>query len=771
MHLLLGTPMFWTTITGLIAALSITTFLGRVWAEAFPYKLQASARFYLSPIMGLAQLTLAASLLGRYLPLGNTIILPILVVCMLIYALTREQNRKQAFYQVLLVSVFGIICSLSILVPLFLESEINVYNDAFTYLSHSNWLQDHPFNFLISRENITPLETQVSLYQRANFRMGGSFVFALFQALFNMRWSYDAYPIVICASITASCLAIGFLLTKVLRPINRFTRLGLLALPALSVGSIVFAANYGFLPQLIGLGFGSAFLFINGWLFHWMISTKPNALAMIKSTCPGILLFVCTTFAYSEIIPFLVLSTLLSAMIVVFRFKIWKSMLIYGGMLAIASTIILNTEIVRAFKAILEQSNAIVGSIVPWDLTGYLGHALGVHGGAWDPSSQWIIPQFICFSGFFLGWCLLLSACFLLLIKGKRIKQAVNQAILLPTLMMVIILILAFVYYRYVVSLPFELEIKRSWSQFKLSEWAHPFFAALLLFSFATLSLRLRKFFNTAVITLFSICLLLTVHLSELRLDSFRPYDKSVNMEQYYLRVRNQINAVCPLSSPVYLFTRNLNMKIRQMFVLYLYDRELVSDWRDDGYIYTNLPREKWFGKITKGSCVIAPAFEELPLINKVVLGSLQIGLIDWAKGWINVSSVEGAYGLEKNQDGWWRWVEHKINFKLEPITIPQDMRKIRVSFGYATISEQTVKLEIKNQNNSKIIVLKSDGQALKKFQQEIDFPPQELKEISIEADGKAVRLGKADPRLASLYISNFTITPVKLETLTNAQE
>ena len=66
---IMGTGIFWTTILEVTAILFLATLIGRLWCAFFPPLLRAPARFYLGPVLGLASLTIAASLLGRFLPM------------------------------------------------------------------------------------------------------------------------------------------------------------------------------------------------------------------------------------------------------------------------------------------------------------------------------------------------------------------------------------------------------------------------------------------------------------------------------------------------------------------------------------------------------------------------------------------------------------------------------------------------------------------------------------------------------------------------------
>jgi hypothetical protein len=85
---ILGTGIFWTTLAAIAAILSLATFIGRSWSLFLPYRFRAQASFYLAPALGLASLTVIASLVGRFLPLGDSVVVPCLVIALLVWVIT-----------------------------------------------------------------------------------------------------------------------------------------------------------------------------------------------------------------------------------------------------------------------------------------------------------------------------------------------------------------------------------------------------------------------------------------------------------------------------------------------------------------------------------------------------------------------------------------------------------------------------------------------------------------------------------------------------------
>lgn len=756
-----GTGIFWTTLAAIAAILSLATIIGRALSAVLPYRFRAHARIYLAPALGLATLTIIASLVGRILPLGNSVVVPWLVIALLAWALVCERQKNQAFRHALMVSVFGIVCGISVLGPLFAYGAFNAHNDAFTYLAHSNWLQHHAFGETIPTEMATPLMTQVSMYQQGGFRMGASFLLAILQALLNLRWSYEAYPAVVIAAIAVCCLGIGFPLAQVLRPMQRSIRLALLALPAFSLGGLVFGANLGFLPQTVGLAIGASLLFMVGPLFRWCATTNSTALAIGKAALPGAALFAGTTFAYSELAPFLLAAVVGSGFILAFRFRAWGKMLAHGGVLLGLSILLLNTELVRAYAALRILSGVVVGTPVDWSLLGYVAHAFGLHGGASD-GFQWATPENAGTLVFAVGLILLGFAVGLVLVGIRPIWRATLSGVLMPPVAVLAIFAIGIVHFRYFVPSPFTKGVGQSWSQFKLTEWAHPFAMTLVLLTIARLRPRLGKLFNSAVVALFAIGMVSATLTGVARATPLLHYYGGVrDLNRFYLKFRDTVLAICPPATPIYLALGGEHHKFRQMATLYLNERDVRSDWTDDEYIYHQLTKERRTQELTAGNCVVKRNGQDGWLNQGTQVGQFIVGVYD-GRGQIRIASVVGAYDRESDGLNWWHWVEHEVNFKLQPLFVPKDATRTRLRFEYGTRGKQTLTLRIiRRDGSSQEILLQSKGDAPAMFEEVIDLPPNELAELSIETDGKASRLGQSDHRVAAWIVRNLNITPI----------
>lgn len=759
-----GTEIFWITLVITPLLLALLTLVGFFLCRILIPLPNHNSSFYLFPAIGLSVMIIISSVIGRLFPLGNFSVSIFIIAGIIILVLICEKNIYQILAKSLVVSIFGIVCGISILVPLFFYGGFNSHNDTFTYLAHSNWLQNHSFNEKVSLDTVTPSTTQISLYQSGGLRMGGSFFLALSQALFNLEWAYDAYPAVLITIVSACCLAIGFPIAVAFVDMRRNMLLILLSLPALSLGGLVFGANFGFLPQTIGLALGVGFLAVVGFSLNLIIEKKISIVIISKLAFLSALLFSGVVFAYSEIIPFLALACLISGLVFMMRFFVFKNILIFSSLIFIFSVLLLNFEILRAMKALLSQASAIVGTPVDWLLVGYISHAFGIHGGAWD-LLQWSNNENIKYPAFFVGLLFMIVIAGVMFFSRQYVWKFIKNGILMPFFATLIIFSLFFLYFRYFVSSPFSIGTGQSWSQFKLSDWANPFLMVLLLFSFATFQFFLSRIFNVILIVIFVICLIINIPISMDRIKPFvNGYGKVKNIAEFYVNFRNKVNDVCSYDMPVYLNLNDSDLKFRQMASLYLYDRKLESNWTNDGYIYFYLPSEDQNKKSAVGSCVIESSKKndllDLEYDNRI--GLFNIGIFQENKR-VQISKTISDYEEESDGKNYWNWVKNEITFNLNTSSIMEDYNQTKIFFEYDTRGSQILNLSIIKKDGTNLsFSFSGKGDMLETFEKIIDLPSSQITAIIIETDGTATRLSKNDPRLANFIIKNLNIEQYK---------
>lgn len=758
-----GTVIFWETILMSIVLVLIIVIVGHIFCRFFPDKFKKDAQLYLGPSIGLAFLVVVSSIIWRMFQLGNVNVVILFVLIILIFLFFLRKEIKCLFENSRLIVLLGLICGASILVPLFIYGAFNPHNDTFTYLAHSSWLQQHAFNEILSVDNITPLTTQISLYQAQGLRMGGSFLLAFMQSLFHLRWSFDAYPAVIIVAVTVCCLAIGFPLSQIFPKVRRRHILLLITLPALSLGGLVFGANLGFLPQTLGLTLGIAFLVLMGFCFNLIITKFTwRSFSGLAFLCA--LLFSGAVFVYSELVPFLILAIVISGLYFAIKYYIFKKLFIFSSLFLGFSIILLNFEIIRAVKALLTQSSAIVGTAVTWPLFGYIAHALGIHGGAWD-GVQWSVVTInsffpVVFNILFVGFLL-----FLIIYIFLLIKKSSSYDIILPIFVMVIVLTLFFIYFRYFVQSPFPIGKGQSWSQFKISDWVSPFLMLLFFVTLLSFKDRYNRVYKLFIPFVFVVAFLGTLILSFERIQPLiNNYERTNNLSKYYINFREQINNFCPPNIPVYLNLDGKNLKFRQMATLYLYDREVKSNWLGDDYIYNLLPSDKKAQWPKIGDCVVElkQKADYLDKEKGVEFGKFRVGLFKGSMN-IGIGQILGAYGDETDGENYWNWVKNNVTYILRPYIQVSPLSNIRLYFEYNTLGSRTLELSlIKNDKVLWSKLINSQGDAAMVFNEVINISPNDFTEINIKTDSIAEPISKNDSRLVSFIIRNLRVLEYK---------
>jgi hypothetical protein len=755
-----GPEVFWKTLYVVTLTLSASTIIGRYWCNFFPTNLKPVAFYYLAPSFGLATLTVIASSLGRYIALGDSIVVPCTIIATLFWVVYKETDRWAALQQALTMSAFGIVCGVSVLSPLYFFGAFNPHNDSFTYLAHSSWLQEHAFNQTISQETITPQTTQVALYQNQGFRMGGSFLLGLIQATLHLRWAFEVFPGLIITAITCCCAAMGFSVANLIQPIHRFTRFAILALPMFSFGGLVFAANFGFLPQTLGLSLGASVLFLIGPLVISIAKQPQCGTKQIIVAIPIGVLLSAAFLAYSEVAPFIVLAMLVSSTFIGLRYGKFNRAALFLIAVGIVSCILLNIEIMRAFIALRTQSGAVVGSPVDWSLLGFFSHAVGIHGGAWD-GFQWTLKKHNTQNYENLGLICFGLVCLLITYLLTAKKQALTKSTILPSVSILILFGLGIVYFRFFKQSPFPVGMGQSWSQFKLADWSHPFAALIVLTAMLSTRRYLKTFFEPFVLLLFCVGLSLAgfVGVERIRpLTSF--YGGTTNLHRFYLTFKETVESTCAKGLPIFLGLGEEDHKFRQMATLYLADRELLSDWTDDDYIAPFLPSTRKSQNAREGNCLVELSGPSALLAQSAKVGKYQVGITRGLEP-IRVGKCDGGYARESNGTDWWCWVNNKVSFKLQPVVSTQPAFKSKLTFEYLAKGMQTLKIQIKGSDGFvETLSLRANIEGNSRYEHIISVAPSVLQQITIETDGQATLLGNGDSRSAAWMIRNLSIKP-----------
>jgi hypothetical protein len=747
----LSTHILTTTTLSLVIILFYATFIGRMMALCFPSDLRQAIRFYLAPAFGLALTLIFIAVFGRYRPFGDSPLFILLVMIMTGLAIATEKNKAEAFRHGLTIAIFGLFSCFSLLSALYYAGALNPHNDTFTYIAQGDWLQTSPFRALLTDENVTPAATQIALYQHEGFRMGGTYLLGLFQSLLNIRWAFDIYPAIVCASVAASCLVIGYPAARAVVAWPAWARLAPLVIIGNSLGGLSFAAHFGFMPQGFGLLFGAAFLFCYGRIIPLIAEGTLTNSQILALSFPLALLFASSVFSYSEIAPFLVLSAVLATIVASVSYRVIKPFLLIATATLVLCILFLNIEIIRSYRALHIQSAAVVGSPIDWPLIGYIAHAFGLHGGGWD-TKQWSIGgvDWVKDAPYLIALALL----FLLFLVSVVLSwRSVSLITLLPTFFIVILFAAGLIYFRYFVRNPFPVGTGQSWSQFKLSDWSQIFVSAILLCFILPLAARTR-FSKILFAAGALLSLVFATQISADRSGVIITYYPKPNLSAHLRELRDTVLNVCRTKGEFYLDLEGNDHKYRQLISVYLADRHLKSNWHDDGYVEMSLPA-KWRNEPLKpDDCIIEPAVQT-PGASGTVLGLVRIRSGIDPNGEIGIRLAESVNAKETSPTDWWVWVSRKASFTVQTRAVTNASTKAQLTFGIAAAQAQniTVSLEGSNGTERQIIAVPA-GES--QYTLPISMEARDLRTIVFTSDAEPQRLSPRDARTANFMLRNL---------------
>ena len=743
----------------------IATLLGWLVLDFLDKQIQQDSKAYLSSTIGLAILTLYSIFLGNWQPFGDSIFVTPLIFTVIIICFILISEKQRMIVYSLSVGLFSIICGSSIIALLATSGAWNPHNDGFTYIAHSNWLQDNAFSNLISINEVTPLNTQIMLYQRGGYRMGASYLFGLIQALSTLRWSYDVYPAVVIVALSDSLLTLGFALSSKINKYSRILQGLILSIPSFLLGGLIFAPNYGFLPQTTGICFLAGFIFYFGKKYALLSDiNKISNIDIVRSSILAAILFSATVYCYSEIMPFMIASVIITWIYFYLRafglvlskkfFSSSNSKFLFS--FCIFVIFFLNTEIFRAYSAVKNQAGVVVGSPVDWSAFGFLAHVLGLHGGSWD-ILQWSLPDqrnsFECLigtitTGFVV--CLMIIGFFNLENRSIFIRNFV------PTIALIFVFLLAFLYFRYIVTSPFNVGQGQSWSQFKISDWANIFIWPFLILGIISIEKVSERLTQALIVVLFFGGIFFSLFQSSCRVKNIVSlYESPENLAQFYREMREKILLTCPKEAPIYLFLDN-EIKLRQMVTYFIPERYVKANWKTDGYIYHYPPIYDQVGRLEIGDCVIQPKIGSVKLIsNGVDIGPLNVG--ELKEGIAIIKDIKGGYSRETSGSDWWIWVERKLTFDVEVLAYKKDQSSILLEFDYGMNKIHSLNIKFIFGDREEEVVLENNNQH--HYNRKLPFKSTDLKRIEILTYNEASNISDMDPRKAAFIIRNLKLS------------
>jgi hypothetical protein len=672
----------------LLAALLFSSLIGRALAS-FGGRRRATIAFFYAPILGLAFWVHAAALSGWLIGFPRVPVLA-LTLTLAAAAAWRERRRLKGWlFSMPAMAVVAACSGWSLFAALIRYGAFNPFNDTFTYITQSQWLQLHPFRAQVTDLASHPALTQITHYQEAHLRMGAQFVLAWMQSAIGASWAHQVFPAAIVLPAACGCLALAGFIRAVTRA-GRGISLALGLLPGMTLSGLTLGLNFGFLPQ----GFGLLFAF------------GAVALCAFRGASPWLaaLCLSAQVYCYPEMLPFTLAGLAAAA--------VWgrntHAMLKAAGLALLLAA----PELPRVGMSMIYQVQSVVGVNLPLTPREALEHASGFHSGPLDDRL------------YLLGFpAATLAACAtILLLAGVGLRRCKRWRMLSGCIAVVAVLAAAWAWFHFVERNPWDQTVGNPWRQERAAAYAAYFVLALVGCGLAALwrmDRRLRPALALLLAGWLGASALQSFSLARVRMAGMqREMQCARNCFEDYGRLREAVAAIPP-DEPIRLAGFSpAHVKQRQMVAYSLIDRHLIGDWRDDDYIGPFLPIAPPVAPPEWAVTVDSPSAGRTG--NLTLRPLRQVAL---------VRSVKGGYPEEADLGGVWRWTPDSLEYEIElPAAQLGDL--LRVHFTVSSLSART-------------ITVTADGHEVERF----NLPAGTVSErFTLPAAGRTVLLTIATP-------------------------
>lgn len=566
--------------------------LGRRIISLLPVSMTRRIGFYIAPIAGVAFLILITTLYGWIIPFQFHYSIFIILAFMLL-AFIYEDKKRELGVDTAYLCLFTIVCSLPVLAPIIRYHGYNPLTDIFTYLVQAQWLQEHAFfEKIIIGDDYTTL-THVVRYQDSGSRMGGSFLLGFVQSLFNLKWSYYAYPATVALGLVTGSLAIGGVIRHVI-PIQRIHNLLICLLPIVMANGFIYGATWGFYPQTLGLSFAIGICATFPYLTTIILNARYSLLHKASALLPISICTAALLFAYNEPFPiFLIAISLFCIIISYYHSKQILTLLSFIAIYFTETLVLINFEAIRIFNNLYQTLTISGGHVdIGWPVLWYPIQFLAFAFGFKVHFNHKTITFDFFYSTIFASIAIVILCITLFNFIKNHPKRRDNLIFLFC---IEAVLILFFLKFRYFSSAKSALEVGHTFLQFKISKYASPFSLSLLGITAAIFWQHFKNKRNILIYTYFTLFTLgLWFQITTSTKNLTNPFLYAVNNRSnpfgVLLNLREAI-ADIPYDKTICIDLGFEQNKIREMVAYILYDRKIASDYHDDGFNFNCKPK------------------------------------------------------------------------------------------------------------------------------------------------------------------------------------
>jgi hypothetical protein len=523
-----------------------------------------------------------------------------------------------------------------VLLPIGLYQAFNPYNDTVTYITISDYLQNHSFAFPADPNPTSPLLGHVVIYQVLGFRMGANFFLACVQSLTPVKLAIEIFPAVAAWAVVLNVFAV-YLGCRWIALLPRRAALAGALLAAVMVNPLHYAAQTGFFPQL----FGTAFTVFSLALAARCVRTRRPAIGLILLASAA---FAFLISAYSELFPLVAIAVaLMFGLRTAMRPARLTGLLRTCTILLPLTSLFANIELIRMINALPRQLHGVVGWHIYFTSLQYYGASVGLFPGG-SPNNYWAGHLG---AKLYPAVALLSLGLFVYGLFRVMIRDRVRGFALLPVLGTFALL---FIYFRFIVKDPWlPAQTGHSWSLFKLSQWVYPFMIMPLLAA----GLAITRWHNLLSNFAIAVGLLsLPLHISSDRHTimpvrqmtlSNRPFQAYTQFAQ---AARRQAAGM-----PIEL-RGGMDGKHRQLLVYFLDTYPVIANWRDDGTVYPLLKPENRDIRLKEAHLILAAADNYSAVLKRMPAG-VMVAEPDIA---LELQFQDDWYPAEVSGNSTWQW-------------------------------------------------------------------------------------------------------------------
>lgn len=488
------------------------------------------------------------------------------------------KNRISLHY-LIIVLIFIMAAAISLEGLLFFHA-YNPYNDTFSSISISDYLQYFSFSRPVIPDAYSPILTQPFVWQSNHLRMGALFFLAFVQSVMPVSRAYEIYPAVIGWGLILNIAAIYLACRKIMR-LPRLFSLGAVILMTFSFTPLYFALNNGFFAEIYGMAF---LVYGMSTLTYCLRKNSPLFKGYFSQWIQCALAFSFLMSVYSELFPIAFIVFIAASLFKLINSDKKLSWLLTLCLLILSIGIFSNIEVYRMVRGIFVQINTLYGWNINYSWLKFFGMASGLNPDCGLHKWLYNILVFV------------LAVIFIGGLKNSFKDIRKNYVWIFN----IALFFLMFLYFAFFKNNPWNpTKLGQTWDMFKLTNWVYPI---ILLGVIRGIYCLPQKRYVLGILLIIFTAFFFPLYYKMLRnvTASIRITTHSQSPFSAYQQFAEMVQDINPIQHQPIEISANLSelhstnyIKHREMLAYFIYPNPVTSDWREDTYIYPYLLKLK----------------------------------------------------------------------------------------------------------------------------------------------------------------------------------